>query len=174
LNHLWRQRPDHFRLAGFARPRGCRLRTGARSFELRSRRDYGVGNGDADSRPDTRAFPSGRRQRPNATVQSPSGADFAQTVEPATRNSFDTYSTPPMTVPVTLDPATVQPSGGSGPHANIQPVRGCDDGSRLPWDAAWGCLGPYWNGGCVTLIAAASIDHIITGGCWTGTASSPR
>ena len=24
--------------------------------------------------------------------------------------------------PVTLDPATVQPSGGSGPHPNIQPV----------------------------------------------------
>ena len=27
-----------------------------------------------------------------------------------------------MTAKVTLDPATVQPSGGSGPHPNIQPV----------------------------------------------------
>jgi microcystin-dependent protein len=27
-----------------------------------------------------------------------------------------------MTAKVTLDPATVQPSGGSQPHSNIQPV----------------------------------------------------
>ena len=27
-----------------------------------------------------------------------------------------------MTAPVTLDPATVQPSGGLRPHSNIQPV----------------------------------------------------
>jgi microcystin-dependent protein len=57
-----------------------------------------------------------------ATVPSPSGADLAQTVEPGSRNAFNTYSTPPITAPVTLDPATVQPSGGSQPHANIQPV----------------------------------------------------
>jgi microcystin-dependent protein len=57
----------------------------------------------------------------SATVPSPSGADLAQTVDSA-RNSFNTYSTPPMAAPVTLDPATVQPSGGSGPHENIQPV----------------------------------------------------
>jgi microcystin-dependent protein len=56
-----------------------------------------------------------------ANVQSPSGADLAQSVDSG-RQPVNTYSTPPMTTPVTLDPATVQPSGGSQPHANIQPV----------------------------------------------------
>lgn len=58
----------------------------------------------------------------NATVPSPGGADLAQTFDSGPKKSFNTYSTPPMTAPVTLDPATVQPSGGSGPHSNIQPV----------------------------------------------------
>jgi microcystin-dependent protein len=57
-----------------------------------------------------------------ANVPSPSGADLAQSFNPTTRQAVTTYSTPPMTAPVTLDPATVRPSGGSGPHANIQPV----------------------------------------------------
>jgi microcystin-dependent protein len=48
--------------------------------------------------------------------------DNRQTFDSGPKKSFNTYSTPPMTAPVTLDPATVQPSGGSGPHANIQPV----------------------------------------------------
>ncbi|MGH6853482.1 MAG: phage tail protein [Methylocella sp.] len=59
----------------------------------------------------------------NATVASPRGADLAQSLEPSGRGTpVNTYSTPPMTAPVTLDPATVQPSGGSQPHSNIQPV----------------------------------------------------
>ena len=59
----------------------------------------------------------------NATVASPSGADLAQGVD--TRGiAGKSYSTPPMTAPVTLDPATVQPSGGSQPVSNIQPVLG--------------------------------------------------
>jgi microcystin-dependent protein len=57
-----------------------------------------------------------------ATVLSPGGADLAQTFDSGPKKSFNTYSTPPMTAPVTLDPATVQPSGGSGPHPNIQLV----------------------------------------------------
>jgi microcystin-dependent protein len=57
----------------------------------------------------------------SANVLSPSGADLAQSVDSG-RNAVNTYSAPPMSTPVTLDPATVQPSGGSGPHANIQPV----------------------------------------------------
>lgn len=60
----------------------------------------------------------------NATVASPSGADLAKTVDSTGRTSFNTYSTPPMTAPVTLDPATIQQSGGSQPHSNIQPVLG--------------------------------------------------
>ncbi len=56
----------------------------------------------------------------SASVLSPSGADLAQ--GDANRAPVNTYSTPPMTAPVTLDPATVQPSGVSQPHANIQPV----------------------------------------------------
>ena len=56
-----------------------------------------------------------------ATVPSPSGADLAQTFDSG-KKAFNTYSTPPMAAPVTLDLATVQPSGGSGPHPNIQPV----------------------------------------------------
>jgi microcystin-dependent protein len=59
----------------------------------------------------------------NATVSSPSGADLAQTAEARGGGAaYNTYSTPPMAKPVTLDAATVQPSGGSGPHPNIQPV----------------------------------------------------
>jgi microcystin-dependent protein len=59
----------------------------------------------------------------NATVASPSGADLAQSLEPSGRGTpVNTYSTPPMTAKVTLDPTTVQPSGGSQPHSNIQPV----------------------------------------------------
>jgi microcystin-dependent protein len=57
-----------------------------------------------------------------ASVPSPSGADLAQTFDSGPKKAFNTYSTPPMTAPVTLDPATVQPSGGSRPHENIQPV----------------------------------------------------
>jgi microcystin-dependent protein len=57
-----------------------------------------------------------------ATVPSPSGADLAQTVDSTRGAVVNTYSTPPMTAPVTLDPATVKPSGGSGSHSNIQPV----------------------------------------------------
>ena len=57
----------------------------------------------------------------NATVASPSGADLAQTVDSTRGAVVNTYSTPPMTAPVTLDPATVKPSGGSQPHPNIQP-----------------------------------------------------
>jgi microcystin-dependent protein len=56
----------------------------------------------------------------NGNVLSPSGADLAQSE--GRGGPSNTYSTPPMTAPVTLDPATVQPSGGSGPHPNIQPV----------------------------------------------------
>jgi microcystin-dependent protein len=59
----------------------------------------------------------------SGTVSSPSGADLAQTVEARGGGAaYNTYSTPPMTARVTLDAATVQPSGGSGPHPNIQPV----------------------------------------------------
>ncbi|MGB6373934.1 MAG: tail fiber protein [Methylocella sp.] len=59
----------------------------------------------------------------NATASSPSGNDLAQSLEPSGRGTpVNTYSTPPMTAPVTLDPAAVKPSGGSQPHANIQPV----------------------------------------------------
>jgi len=58
----------------------------------------------------------------NANVPSPSGADLAQTFDSGPKKAFNTYSTPPMTAPVTLDPATVQPSGGLRPHSNIQPV----------------------------------------------------
>jgi microcystin-dependent protein len=51
----------------------------------------------------------------SGTVSSPSGADLAQTVEAMGGGAaYNTYSTPPMTAPVTLDPATVKPSGGSG------------------------------------------------------------
>jgi microcystin-dependent protein len=57
----------------------------------------------------------------SASVLSPSGADLAQGVDSG-RQPVNTYSTPPITAPVTLDPATVQPSGGSRPHENIQPV----------------------------------------------------
>jgi microcystin-dependent protein len=56
-----------------------------------------------------------------ATASSPGGADLAQSDLRGT-GAVNTYSTPPMSAPVTLDPATVQPSGGSGPHPNIQPV----------------------------------------------------
>ncbi|MGH6834120.1 MAG: phage tail protein [Methylocella sp.] len=56
-----------------------------------------------------------------ATVASPRGADLAQS-ETTTRTAVNTYSTPPMTALVTLDPATIQPNGGSQPHPNIQPV----------------------------------------------------
>lgn len=59
----------------------------------------------------------------NGNVQSPSGADLAQSVD-RQRNAVDTYSTPPMTARVTLDPATVQQTGGSQPFSNIQPVLG--------------------------------------------------
>jgi microcystin-dependent protein len=68
----------------------------------------------------------------NATVALPSGADLAQSVDPAGRGtpintySTNTYSTPPMTKPVTLDPASVQQSGGSQSHSNIQPVLACN------------------------------------------------
>ena len=63
----------------------------------------------------------------NATVASPSGADLAQSVDPAGRGTpVNTYSTPPMTKPVTLDPASVQQSGGSQSHSNIQPVLACN------------------------------------------------
>jgi microcystin-dependent protein len=56
-----------------------------------------------------------------ANALSPSGADLAQSVVERGA-AVNTYSTPPMSAQVTLDPATVQPSGGSGPHPNIQPV----------------------------------------------------
>ncbi|MGH6811152.1 MAG: phage tail protein [Methylocella sp.] len=56
-----------------------------------------------------------------ATASSPSGADLAQSVVTG-RETVNIYSKPPMTAPVTLDPATIQPSGGSQPHPNIQPV----------------------------------------------------
>jgi microcystin-dependent protein len=57
-----------------------------------------------------------------ATVPSPGGADLAQSYDATARHAVNTYSTPPMTAPVTLDPATVQQSGGSQPHSNIQPA----------------------------------------------------
>jgi microcystin-dependent protein len=41
-----------------------------------------------------------------ANVQSPSGADLAQTVDSTRGAVVNTYSTPPMTARVTLDPAT--------------------------------------------------------------------
>jgi len=56
-----------------------------------------------------------------ANVSSPSGADLAQSSDNQ-RVAVNAYSTPPPTAPVTLDPATVKPSGGSQPHGNIQPV----------------------------------------------------
>lgn len=63
----------------------------------------------------------------NATVASPSGADLAQSLEPSGRGTpVNTYSTPPMTKPVALDPATVQQSGGSQSHSNIQPCLACN------------------------------------------------
>jgi microcystin-dependent protein len=59
----------------------------------------------------------------SGNVSSPSGADLAQSVDAGgVAKAVNTYSTPPMTARVTLDSATVQQSGGSGPHPNIQPV----------------------------------------------------
>ncbi|MGO9238458.1 MAG: phage tail protein [Methylocella sp.] len=52
---------------------------------------------------------------------SPSGAFLARGEEPTNKLNVNIYSTSTAS-PVTLNPATVQPSGSSQPHSNIQPV----------------------------------------------------
>jgi microcystin-dependent protein len=56
-----------------------------------------------------------------AKVQSPSGAFLASADLPSAHSPVAVY-TPTVTTPVTLNNGSVQATGGSQPHSNIQPV----------------------------------------------------